>query len=263
MFIGDAQKFLNLDARGKAFYVDPNYETGLLPDKNELIFEEGLRDFIEAMVKWSSDYKVTRGGNTTPITVNTFFVQSMKQYAEQLAPLRNETSDYPMISVALTGIAPDPSRYVPHSNNAIGYIWRGRMSSDGRTVTMKNQDFPVTLSFKLIMWGKLYSDMFQVNYRMTKQFHHANTYLAVGGNLCRLELRGVSDESQLESLGTNNDRVLRWSYAIDCRAWMREAEHAVKTVWEVPVTVAEDESNRYLDKWHNDVIVKETKNGQS
>jgi hypothetical protein len=260
--IEDCQKFQDVKNRCKSFFADKSYEDGLIPDKDELLFEPGLKEYITAMVEWSSRYKINRGKNT-PIDIKVFFVQSLRQYAEMLQPLRNSKADYPMVSVALTNIAPDYSRYIPHTHKAIGYIYKCDLNSDGKNIQMKNADIPVTLSFKVTMWGKLYDDMFQFNYRMTKQFHHGGiSYISVNNGLCRLELKSVNDESTLENLSQSEERLLRWSYSIDCKAWLKEPLHDVKTVWEIPVTAVEESKNQYLDHYNHDLISKETKHEQ-
>lgn len=232
---------------------DKSYEAGLLPNKNEMLWHEGLKRYIEEFVKFLGGYSINRGANSTPTEVKVHFVQSMKQYAEMLQPLRNDMSDIPMVAVALTSLAYDQKRYVPHTHNAMGYAFKGNVSADGKTVKMKDADTPIDISFKATMWGKLYSDLFQWNYYIVKQFHHgAQSYYIVDNNLTRIEMKSQADSSELE-VGTNKDRLLRWSYDFTVKALMTEPSHDVKTVWTIPITMV-DGSDTYLDKYNGDVI---------
>jgi hypothetical protein len=242
-------------------YDKESYEKDLLPNKFEYYWEQGLKRYIEEFVKNMSGYNVSRGANDSPVEVKTYFVQSMKQYAEFMQPLRNDMSDIPLISVSISGLPPDYSRYIPHAHNALGYLFEGPISEDGRTMKMKDADYPQDINFKCTVWGKQYSDMFQINYYITKQFHHGGvSYIIVDGKLTRLELKGVSESSQNEA-GVSNDRLLRYDYDIDCKAWLREPEWDVPVVWEIPVTTVDSDGN-YVEKSNNDLISMELKHGQ-
>lgn len=259
MLIQDAVQQKRNSERHIATIYDKSYEKGLLPDKTEMYWEEGLKRYCEEMVMWASGYSVNRGANNSPIEVKVFFVQSMKQYAEKILPLRNDKPDIPIIAVQITGIAPDYTRYVPHAHNAVGYLFDLGLTEDGKYRRAKDADYPVLMSFKLSAWGKQYQDMFQINYYLMKQFHHGGTsYIIVDGAISRLEFKGMNDASQLEA-GATGDRLLRWDYSIDCKAWMKEPEHLVPTVFEIPIVVV-DENNSYLAKNNNDLVGKTVKN---
>jgi len=243
-------------------YSKESYEKDLLPDKFEHYWEQGLKRYIEEFVKLFSGYTISRNDNDEAIEVKTYFVQSMKQYAEFLLPMRNDRSDIPLVSISISGIPPDYTRYIPHARKAYGCLFEGPISEDGKTMRMKDSDYPQDINFRCSVWGKEYSDMFQLNYYITKQFHHGGiSYMIVDGKLTRLELKSVSDASQMEA-GVSGDRLLRYDYDIDCKAWLRELERDVPVVWEIPVTTVDNDDN-YIEKSNNDLISKELKHGQS
>lgn len=253
MLIADAVQAKNAIRPPELVKFPKDYELGILPDKFELMWEQGLMRYVEEFVNHWGGYKVSRGANAQPIEVKAYFVQSMKQYAEVLAPLRNENSDIPMVSISIAGMAQDLKRYIPHAHNAYGYAFSRAVSQDGKTISMKDADYPVDLTMKIIMWGKEYSDMFQWNYYFIKQFHHGGQgYYVVDGNLTRMELTGQGDSSELEA-GESKDRLLRWDYTVLIKAWLTEPSHDVPTVWDVPTTLV-DGSNGYLEKYNGDLV---------
>ena len=253
MLIADAVQAKNETRPPELVRFPKSYELGLLPDKFELMWEQGIMHYVEEFVNWLGGYKVNRGATSTPIEVKAYFVQSMKQYAAMLLPLRNDQSDIPIVSVSIAGMAQDLKRYVPHAHNAYGYAFARSVSPDGKTISMKDADYPVDLNMKATMWGKNYTDMWQWNYYLMKQFHHGGQgYYIVDGNLTRMELTGQADSSELEA-GESKERTLRWDYSVTLKAWMTEPSHDVKTVWDIPLTVI-DGGDNYLDKYGGDVV---------